>query len=53
MSLSAVLTAQTKIDWSTTKFNNVLLQGDKMYLKDLNNAWPNCFRPGCRIFVCR
>jgi hypothetical protein len=35
MILSAILTAQTNplIDWSTTKFNNVLLQGDKMHLK--------------------
>ena len=34
MSLSAVLTAQNilLIDWSTTTFNNVLSQGDKMYL---------------------
>ena len=38
MSLSAVLTAQNEapnillIDWSTTTFNNVLSQGDKMYL---------------------
>ena len=39
MSLSAVLTAQniSLIDWSTT-FNIVLLQGDKMYLKALNNG---------------
>ncbi len=40
MSLSAVLTAQHNplIDWSTTTFNNVLLQGDKMYLKALNSG---------------
>ena len=40
MSLSAVLTAQNTplIDWSTTTFNNVLLQGDKMYLKALNSG---------------
>jgi hypothetical protein len=39
MSLSAILTAQTNplIDWST-KVNNVLLQGDRMYLKALNNG---------------
>ena len=40
MSLSAVLTAQNTplIDWSTTTLNNVLLQGDKMYLKALDNG---------------
>ena len=40
MSLSAVLTAQHNplIDWLTTTFNNVLLQGDKMYLKALNSG---------------
>ena len=40
MSFSAVLTAQHNplIDWSTTTFNNVLLQGDKMYLKALNSG---------------
>ena len=39
MSLSAILTAQNipLIDWSTTTFNNVLSQGDKLYLKALNN----------------
>ena len=26
------------IDWSKTTFNNVLLQGDKMYLRALNNG---------------
>ena len=26
------------IDWSTTTLNNVLLQGDKMYLKALDNG---------------
>ncbi len=40
MSLSAVLTAKHNplIDWSTTTFNNVLFQGDKMYLKALNSG---------------
>ena len=41
MSFSAVLTAQHNplIDWSTTTFyNNVLLRGDKMYLKALNSG---------------
>ena len=40
MSLSAVVTAQHNplIDWSTTTFNNVLLQGDTMYLKALNSG---------------
>ncbi len=40
MSLSAALTAEhnSLIDWSTTTFNNVLLQGDKMYLKALNSG---------------
>ena len=40
MSLSALLTAQNipLIDWSKTTFiNNVLLQGDKMYLQALND----------------
>ena len=36
MSLSAILTAENMplIDWSKTTFNNVLLQGEKMYLRD-------------------
>ena len=40
MSLSAVLTTQNipLIDSSTTTFNNVSSQGDKMYLKALNNG---------------
>ena len=40
MSLSAVLTAQNipVIDWSKTILDNVLLQGDKMYLKALNSG---------------
>ena len=40
MSLSAILTAENMplIDWSKTTFNNVLLQGDKMYLRALNNG---------------
>ena len=40
MSLSAVLTAQNipVIDWSKTTLDNVLLQGDKMYLKALNSG---------------
>ena len=48
MSLSAVLTAQniSLIDWSTTTFNNVLLQGDKMYLKALNNGLIDLVLPG-------
>jgi hypothetical protein len=40
MSLSALLTAQNipLIDWSKTTFiNNVILQGDKMYLQALND----------------
>ena len=42
MSLSALLTAQNipLIDWSKTTFiNNVLLQGDKMYLQALNDGF--------------
>jgi hypothetical protein len=42
MSLSAVLTAQNipaMIDWSKTTLNNVLLQGDKMYLQALDNGF--------------
>jgi hypothetical protein len=42
MSLSALLTAQNipLIDWSETTFiNNVLLQGDKMYLQALNDGF--------------
>ena len=37
MSLAAVITAQNNplIDWSTTTFDNVLSQGDQMYLKCL------------------
>jgi hypothetical protein len=40
MSLLAILTAENMplIDWSKTTFNNVLLQGDKMYLRALNNG---------------
>jgi hypothetical protein len=40
MSLSAILTAQNSplADWSESTFNNVLLQGDKMYLKALNTG---------------
>ncbi len=40
MSLSAILTAQHSplIDWSKTTLNNVLMQGDKMYLKVLDNG---------------
>ena len=38
MSLSAVLTTQNipLIDWSKTTLNNVLLQGDNMYLQALD-----------------
>jgi hypothetical protein len=41
MSLSAILTAQhiPLIDWSETTLNNVLLQGDKMYLQALDNGF--------------
>ena len=41
MSLSAVLTAQNipLIDWSKTTLNNVLLQGDNMYLQALDNGF--------------
>ena len=37
MSLEAVITAQNNplIDWSTTTFDDVLSQGDQMYLKCL------------------
>ena len=40
MSLSAILTAQNSslVDWSESTLNNVLLQGDKMYLNALNNG---------------
>ena len=40
MSLSAILTAQNipLIDWSTTTLSNVLVQGDKMYLKSFSNG---------------
>jgi hypothetical protein len=41
MSLSALLTAHNKpliIEWSNTTLNNVVLQGDKMYLEALNNG---------------
>ena len=40
MSLSAVLTGHNipVIDWSKTTLDNVLLQGDKMYLKALNRG---------------
>ena len=41
MSLSAVLTAQNipLIDWSKTTLNDVLLQGDNMYLQALDNGF--------------
>jgi hypothetical protein len=41
MSLSAILTAQNipLIDWSKTTLNNVLLQGDKLYLQALDNGF--------------
>ena len=41
MSLSALLTAQNipLIEWSKTTLNNVLLQGDKMYLQALDNGF--------------
>ena len=42
MSLSVLLTAQNipLIDWSKTTFiNNVILQGDKMYLQALNDGF--------------
>ena len=40
MSLSALLTARNipLSAWSFTTFNNVLIQGDKMYLRALNNG---------------
>jgi hypothetical protein len=40
MSLSALLTARNipLTAWSFTTFNNVLIQGDKMYLRALNNG---------------
>ena len=40
MSISALFTAQNKplIDWSNTTLNNVVLQGNKLYLKALNNG---------------
>ncbi len=39
MGLSAVLIAQNiPFNWSKTTFNNVLLQGDKMYLEALNTG---------------
>ena len=41
MSLAAVITTQNNpvmIDWSTTTFDNVLSQGDQMYLKALNRG---------------
>ena len=40
MSLAAVITAQNNplIDWSTTMLDNVLSQGDQMYLKALNKG---------------
>ena len=39
--ISALLTAQNipLIDWSKTTLNNVLLQGDKMYLQALDNGF--------------
>ena len=40
MSLAAVITAQNNplLDWSATTFDNVLSQGDQMYLKALNKG---------------
>ena len=40
MSLSAVITAHNKplFNWSKTTFDNILLQGDKMYLKALTRG---------------
>ena len=41
MSLSALLNTARNIPltaWSFTTFNNVLIQGDKMYLRALNNG---------------
>ena len=40
MGLSALLTARNipLSTWSFTTFNNVLIQGDKMYLRALNNG---------------
>ena len=40
MSLAAVITTHNNplIDWSTTMFDNVLSQGDQMYLKVLNKG---------------
>ena len=40
MCLSAILTAQNRplINWSKTTFNNVLVLGDKIYLKTLNSG---------------
>ena len=40
MSLAAVITAQNNplIDWPTTTFDNVLSQGDQIYLKTLNRG---------------
>ena len=39
--ITALLTAQNipLIDWSKTTFNNVLLQGVKMYLQALNDGF--------------
>ena len=39
MSLSALLTAQTipVIEWNSTTIDNVLVQGDNMYLNAFNN----------------
>ena len=41
MSLSALLTAQNipLSSWSKITFNNVLLQGDKLYLKAINTGF--------------
>ena len=41
MSLSALLTAQNipLIDWSKTTLNNILLQGDKIYLQALDSGF--------------
>ena len=41
MSLSALLTAQNipLIDWSKTTLNNVLIQGDKIYLQALDSGF--------------
>ena len=44
MSLSALLTAQTipVIEWNSTTIDNVLVQGDNMYLNAFNNDLIPC-----------